>query len=76
MNLNLNWMKVIICHPEMKSKLETDWLMKYGDAMPNNILLWPDSNVSIDKCYIVDDLDLKMSILKQAGYFKEVIDNE
>ena len=44
----------------MKSKLETKWLMKYGDAMPNNILLWPDSNVSIDKCYIVDDLDLKM----------------
>lgn len=64
-------MKVIICHPEMKSKLETEWLMKYGGAMPNNILLWPDYDAPVDKCYIVDDLDLKMSILKQAGYFKE-----
>lgn len=67
----LNWMKVIICHPEMKSKIETEWLMKSGDAMPNNILLWPDYDAPVDKCYIVDDLDIKMSILKQAGYFKE-----
>lgn len=67
----LNWMKVIICHPEMKSKIETEWLMKYGGAMPNNILLWPDYDAPVDKCYIVDDLDIKMSILKQAGYFKE-----
>lgn len=67
----LNCMKVIICHPEMKSKIETEWLMKYGGAMPNNILLWPDYDAPVDKCYIVDDLDIKMSILKQAGYFKE-----
>ena len=56
----------------MKSKLETEWLMKYGDAMPNNILLWPDYDAPVEKCYIVDELDIKMSILKQAGYLRRI----
>lgn len=64
---------VIICHPEMKRQLEKKWFLQYGHSIPDNILLWEDNNAPMDTCYVVNDVDIKFSILKKAGY---IVENE